>query len=103
MCLFLSWDASKGCLKRSFGEGLVQMHENGRQHFLANLENFSQGLFIVWKLRTKKNHDSQRRDRILRIFLQPEIGQFSPRFGADFWLICTENLEIVEIQATGAN
>ena len=30
----------------------------------------------------KKNHDSQRRDRILRFFLRPEIGQYSPYFGA---------------------
>ena len=30
--------------------------------------------------RDRKNHDSQRRDRIVRIFLRPEIGQFSPHF-----------------------
>ena len=33
-------------------------------------------------LRDRKNHDSQRRDRILRFFLSPVIGQFSPHFGA---------------------
>ena len=38
-------------------------------------------------------HDSQRRDRILRLFLRLEIGQFSPYFGAISLLDCTENLE----------
>ena len=36
---------------------------------------------------------SQRRDRILRFFLRPEIGQFSPHFGAISLLNCTVNLE----------
>ena len=40
-----------------------------------------------------KNHDSHRRDRILRFFLRPEIGQFSPHFGAISLLNYTENLE----------
>ena len=31
----------------------------------------------------KKNHDSQRRDRILRFFLRLEIEQVSPHFGGD--------------------
>ena len=29
----------------------------------------------------QKKHDSQRRDRVLRFFLRPEIGQFSPHLG----------------------
>ena len=36
------------------------------------------------KNRDRKNHDSQRRDRILCFFLRPEIGQVSPHFGGDF-------------------
>ena len=36
--------------------------------------------------RDQKKHDSQRRDRILRFFLRPEIGQFCPHFGAISWL-----------------
>ena len=44
-------------------------------------------------LGTEKNHDSQRRDRILRFFLLPEIGQFSPHFGAISLLNYTVNLE----------
>ena len=32
----------------------------------------------------RKNHDSQRCDRILHIFLRPKIGQFSPTFWGDF-------------------
>ena len=45
------------------------------------------------KTRDRKNHDSQRRDRILRIFLCSGIGQFSPHVGAISLLNCTENLE----------
>ena len=30
--------------------------------------------------RDRKNHDSQRRDRILRFFLRPEVGQFCGHF-----------------------
>ena len=52
---------------------------------------------LCWPLegisRDRRNHDSQRRDRILRFFLCPEIGQFSPHFGAISLLNCTENLE----------
>ena len=44
-------------------------------------------------LGTEKSHDSQRRDRNLRFFLRPEIGRFSPHFGAISLLIYTENLE----------
>ena len=33
-------------------------------------------------VRDRKDHDSHRRDRILRIFLRAEIGQFSPHLGA---------------------
>ena len=40
-----------------------------------------------------ENHDSQRRDRILRPFLRPEIGQFSPHFGMISLPNYTENLE----------
>ena len=40
-----------------------------------------------------KNHDSQRHDRILRCFIHPEIGQFSPHLGAISLLNCTYNLE----------
>ena len=43
--------------------------------------------------RDRKNYDSQRRDRILRLFLRPEIGQFSPHFGAISLLNCTQDLE----------
>ena len=43
--------------------------------------------------RDRKYHDSHRRDRILRFFLHPEIGQFSPHFGAISFLNYTENLE----------
>ena len=45
------------------------------------------------KNRDRKNHDSQRRDRILRFFLRPGIGQFSPHFGAVSSLSYTVNLE----------
>ena len=38
-----------------------------------------------------KNHDSQRRDRILRYFLRPEIGQVSPHFWALSLPNCTES------------
>ena len=41
----------------------------------------------------KKDHDSHRRDRILRFLLRPEIGRFSPHFGAISLLNCTMNLE----------
>ena len=37
-------------------------------------------------------NDGQRRDRILRLFLRPEIGQLSPHFGA-ISLQKKENLE----------
>ena len=37
-----------------------------------------------------KNHDSHRRDKILRFFLRPGIGQFSPHFGVLFLLNHTE-------------
>ena len=53
-------------------------------------------------LRDRKNHDSQRRDRILRFFLRPEIGQFFPRFGAISLLHNTEKLEEKE-KSTGEN
>ena len=33
-------------------------------------------------VRTEKIHDGQRCDRILRLFLRPENGQFSPHFEA---------------------
>ena len=42
-------------------------------------------------LRTEKHLDSQRRDRILRFFLRPEIGPFPPHFGAISLL--TKNME----------
>ena len=48
----------------------------------GNSQNFTVG--------TEKNHDSQRRDRILHFFLHLEIGQFSPHFGATSLLNCTE-------------
>ena len=32
--------------------------------------------------RDRKNHGNHRRDRILPAFLRPDIGQFSPHFGA---------------------
>ena len=43
----------------------------------------------------EKNHDSQRRDRILRFFLRPEIGQLSSHTQTHTisLLTCTENLE----------
>ena len=47
----------------------------------------------LFQNRDRKNHDSQRRDRILRFFLRPEIGQFSPHFGAISSLNHTNNLE----------
>ena len=40
-----------------------------------------------------KNHDSHRRDRILRFFLRPKIGRFSPYFGVISSLNYTEHLE----------
>ena len=42
---------------------------------------------------SEKNHDSHRRDRILRFFLRPEIGQFAPHFGAISLLNYTVSLE----------
>ena len=51
----------------------------------------------------RKNHDSHRRDRILRLFLCLEIGQFSPHFGAISLLIYTVNLEKSEKKSTGEN
>ena len=49
--------------------------------------------------RDPRNHDSQRLDKILRMFLGPEIGQFSAHFGALSIPHCTENLE----KSTGEN
>ena len=43
--------------------------------------------------RERKNHDSQRRDRILRFSLRPENGLFSPDFGAVSLLNYTEHPE----------
>ena len=39
---------------------------------------------VFHTIRDRKNHGSQRRDRILRILLRPEIGHFSPHFGVLF-------------------
>ena len=44
-------------------------------------------LILFWSPNVKKsgqtkNHDSKRRDRILRFLLRPEIGQFAAHFGA---------------------
>ena len=41
----------------------------------------------------KKKQDSQRRDRILRFFLCPEIGQLSPHFGVISSVNYAENPE----------
>ena len=49
----------------------------------------------------RKNHDSQRCDRILRFFLRPEIGQLSPHFGVISLLHYTENLEKMEQNPLG--
>ena len=43
--------------------------------------------------RGRKNHDSQRCDRISCHFLRLDIGQFSPHFGVIFLLSSTVNLE----------
>ena len=43
--------------------------------------------------RDRKSHGSQRCDRILRSFLRPVVGQFSPHFGAISLLSYTENLQ----------
>ena len=45
---------------------------------------------------TERNHDSQRRDRILRLSLPSEIGCFSPRFGVVSLPNYTENLEKIQ-------
>ena len=59
--------------------------------FISDCGNLPQ---VVWTIiRAKKKHDSQRRDRILRFLLRPEIGQFSPHFGAISFLCYTINLE----------
>ena len=50
----------------------------------------------------RKNYDSHRHDRILRIFLRPEIGPFSPHHGAIPLLNYTKNLEKKE-KSTGEN
>ena len=41
------------------------------------------------EIRGPTNHDSQKRDKILRIVLRPEIGQFFPHFGALSLANCT--------------
>ena len=55
---------------------------------------------ILISLQEAKNHPksgpSQRRDRILRFFLRPEIGQFSTHSGAISLQNYTENLEKLE-------
>ena len=45
--------------------------------------------FCCMDRRDKRNHDSQRHDRILRFFSAWQIGQFSPYFGAISFLYCT--------------
>ena len=50
-----------------------------------------------------EKQDSQRRDRILHIFLCPEIGQFSPDFGAISLLNYTEDQEKKWQKSTGEN
>ena len=44
-------------------------------------------------IRHGKNHDGQRHDRLLRVFLRPAIRKFSPDFWPISLLIYTENLE----------
>ena len=51
---------------------------------------------------TEKNHDSHRLDRILRFFLRPEIGQFSPHLDSASLLSYSVNLEKRE-KSTGEN
>ena len=62
-----------------------------RKHYINNLLKTilcdGQGLVT---LGTEKTHHGQRRDRILRFFLCPEIGQFSPHSGAISLLNYTE-------------
>ena len=52
--------------------------------------------------RDRKHHDSQRCDRILRMLLRPDIGQFSPHFGAISSRNCTEKLHKGK-KSTGEN
>ena len=56
-------------------------------------KKLGQGYIGFSPVRHRKNLDSHRRDRILRSFLRPEIGQFSAHFGAISLLTYTENLE----------
>ena len=43
--------------------------------------------------RDRKNHDSQRRDKTLRLCLRPQIRHFSPDFETVLLLSYTETLE----------
>ena len=63
------------------------------QQFTACQNLFTELPFLYIPYRDRKNHDSRRRDKILRLFLCPEIGQFSPHFGAISLLTYTVNLE----------
>ena len=60
-------------------------------------------LAILFLGTEKKSHDNQKRDRILRLFLRPDIGQSSPHFGAIFLLNYTKNLEKEKKKSTGEN
>ena len=55
------------------------------------------------KVGPEKNRDSQRRDRILRLFLCPDITQISPHFWAISLPKCTANLEKKVKKSTGEN
>ena len=74
-------------------------HKSIHVQFPENFWSYGDSCLQGWldspeiKNRGPNNHDSQRRDRILRNFLRPEIGQFSPHFGAMSLLKYTVNLE----------
>ena len=67
-----------------FGESLNGGSAMGLRVLVLNCPQMPAVVIILrrrFPFRDRKNHDSHRRDRILRFFLRLEIGQFSPHLG----------------------
>ena len=62
-----------------------------RTNRIMNKRAFPMNFKIAF--RERKTHDSQRCDKILRLFRRAEIGQFSAHCGASSLLNYTDNLE----------
>ena len=69
-------DASNSPTKNRASLWLARkFHSRSKFSISLGISNF----FDLWAL---WDHDSQRRDRILRFFFNPRMGQFSPHYGA---------------------